>query len=143
MHCGALRIYFISRCDKTQHFMTVLPSFHARLCRAFHSSLLFTSTSVIAILKSPLNLTFTSSKNTKPRWLNQSITIIKRRESTSSLVSERVQIALRTFCNEQNKVRSTTSVDVKLASSICFNQKGRFDYMLSRLFMLNNISYCN
>ena len=60
--------------------------------------------------------------------------IIKRSESASLLVSERVQIALRAFCKKQNRVRSTTSKEVKLASSICFNQKGRFDYMLSRLF---------
>ena len=55
----------------------------------------FSSTSVIAILKSPLNLVFISSKNTKPRWLN-------------------------------------------LLSTICFNQKGRFNYMLSRLFWCKN-----
>ena len=68
--------------------------------------------------------TFISSKNTKPRASNLSSTIIKRRKSTSSLVSERVQIALRAFCEKQNRVRSTTSVDVKLASSICFNKCG-------------------
>ena len=34
---------------------------------------------------------------------------------------------LRAFCEKQNRVRSTTSVDVKLASSICFEQKGRFN----------------
>ena len=43
---------------------------------------------------------------------------IKRSESASLLVSERVQIALRAFCEKQNRVRSTTSVDVKLARSI-------------------------
>ena len=75
---------------------------------------------------------FTSSKNTKPRASNLSITIIKRRESTSSLVSEQVQIAPRAFYEKQNEVRSTTSSEVKLANSICFNQKGRFNYMLSR-----------
>ena len=37
-----IRIYFISRCWK-HHFKTALPSFQARLCRAFHSSLLFPS----------------------------------------------------------------------------------------------------
>ena len=50
--------------------------------------------------------------------------ILKRSESASLLVSERVQIALRAFCEKQNRVRSTTSVDVKLASSICFNKCG-------------------
>ena len=44
--------------------------------------------------------------------------IIKRSESASLLVSERVQIAPRAFCKKQNKVRSTTSQEVKLARSI-------------------------
>ena len=55
----------------------------------------FPSTSVIATPKSPLISTFTSSKSTKPRWLN-------------------------------------------LLSMICSNQKGRFNYMLSRLFWCKN-----
>ena len=45
-------------------------------------------------------------------------TIIKRSKSTSSLVSERVQIALRAFCVQQNRVRSTTSQEVWLVRSI-------------------------
>ena len=69
----------------------------------------------LATPKSPLNLTFTSSKNTKPIAFNLSSTIIKRRESASLLVSERVQIALRTFCEKQNRVRSTASQDAKFA----------------------------
>ena len=36
-------------------------------------------------------------------------------------VSERVQIAPRTFCEQQNKVRSTASKDVKFARSIYFS----------------------
>ena len=44
--------------------------------------------------------------------------IIKRSETTKLFISKRVQIALRAFCGQQNKVRSTTSKEVKLARSI-------------------------
>ena len=69
-------------------------------------------------------------------------TIIKRSESASLLVSERVQIAPRAFCEKQNKVRNTTSQEVKLARSIILillNTKnaqlrlGIFYYLLDEL----------
>ena len=127
--------YLLRKCEKGEfHFTSSKARYFTISARKlFHirhkpNISLFPSTSVIAILKSPLISTFTSSKNTKPRWLNSSNTIIKRCESTSSLVSEWVQITLRAFCEKQNRVHSTTSVDVKLASSICFNQRGRFNF---------------
>ena len=115
----------VAKTPRDNYSLTAIVSIYKKLCDA--GLFVFLSTSVIAILKSLLISTFTSSKNTKPRWLNLSSTIIKRRESTSSLVSEQVQIAPRAFCEKQNEVRSTTSAEVKLTSSICFNQKGLFN----------------
>ena len=77
----------------------------------------------LATLKSPLNLAFTSWENIKPRASKQSITVcfdqkggsicknsavhrIKRSESASLLVSERVQIAPRAFRQRRNIARS-------------------------------------
>ena len=92
--------HFIGRYSRYSRYQTALSKLQEiitalrrlfRYTKSSASAELFCFVSVIAIPKSPLISTFTSSKNTKPRWLN-------------------------------------------LLSTICFNQKGRFDYMLSRLF---------
>ena len=61
--------------------------------------LLFPSTSVIAIPKSPLISTFTFSKNTKPRWLNLSSTICYNQNGGSICKNSAVLFHLGRFCD--------------------------------------------
>ena len=61
-------------------------------------------------------LHFRDSEN----FTTPAVHIIQRSKSTNLLVSERVEIAPRAFCEKQNKVRSTASEEAKLAKSIYF-----------------------
>ena len=135
MKCTAVHkdSFYFTICG-AYHFKTALPSFQFRQANiSFFPAISHKVRTLVTEITS--NLEFTSREITRPRAPDLLSTIIKRRESTSLLVSKRVQIALRAFCEKQNEVRSTTSIDVKHASSICFEQKGRFNLYVEPSFL--------
>ena len=76
---------------------------------------------------------FTDSDTVTPACLSITATMLRQFPNTSVIAILKSPL-ISTFISSKN----TKPRWLNLSSTICFNQKGRFDYMLSRLFWCKN-----